>query len=272
MCNGIIHQVPYTYTLARDAYDTGLGPLRPMYYEYPTFSNAYNADMTGKQGQYLYGNDMVVSPVTSPSAPNSSFLAPKTWWVPPGTWVEENSHQVYTGNADGTTMVDMLYALHETPVLVRAGAIITTLPSVLGDTIGVASRQYTSLIHTIYPGAKQGRSVVYEDDGRTTSYAAAPSTPSTTSATTTTTYTRDGDVMTVAISTVGTFPELPTLRASTFLHVVGGGPSKLHPWFGGGSVVGTCVICVCVPAVESVVVRSVVDLLKLLAPFLCLNG
>ena len=26
--------VPYTYTLAREAYDTGLGPLRPMYYEY----------------------------------------------------------------------------------------------------------------------------------------------------------------------------------------------------------------------------------------------
>ena len=119
-----------------------------------------------------------------------------------------------------------MYALHEIPVLVRAGAIITTLPSVVGDTIGVASRQYTSLIHTIYPGAKKGSSVVYEDDGSTTRYAAAPSTPSTTSAVTTTTYTRDGDVMTVEVSTVGTFPELPINRASTFLHVVGGGPSK----------------------------------------------
>jgi len=80
------------------------------------------------------------------------------------------------------SQVNTLYALHEIPVLVRAGAIITTLPSVVGDTIGVASRQYTSLIHTIYPGAKQGSSVVYEDDGSTTRYAAAPSTPSTTSA------------------------------------------------------------------------------------------
>ena len=196
-------------------------------HRYPTLSNAYNADLTGKQGQYFYGNDMIVSPVTSPSAPDSSFLANKTWWVPPGTWVEEHSHHVYTGNADGTTMVNTLYALHEIPVLVRAGAIITTLPSVVGDTIGVASRQYTSLIHTIYPGAKKGSSVVYEDDGSTTRYAAAPSTPSTTSAVTTTAYTRDKDVMTVEVSTVGTFPELPTNRAATFLHVVGGGPSEL---------------------------------------------
>ena len=74
-------------------------------HRYPTLSNAYNADLTGKQGQYFYGNDMIVSPVTSPSAPDSSFLANKTWWVPPGTWVEEHSHHVYTGNADGTTMV-----------------------------------------------------------------------------------------------------------------------------------------------------------------------
>ena len=42
--------VPYTYSLAREAYDTGLGPLRAMYYEYPKLDNAYNADMTGKQG------------------------------------------------------------------------------------------------------------------------------------------------------------------------------------------------------------------------------
>ena len=74
-------------------------------HRYPTLANAYNADLTGKQGQYFYGNDMIVSPVTSPSAPGSSFLANKTWWVPPGTWVEEHSHHVYTGNADGTTMV-----------------------------------------------------------------------------------------------------------------------------------------------------------------------
>lgn len=40
--------VPYTYTLARDAYDTGLGPLRPMYYEYPKLDHSYDADMHGK--------------------------------------------------------------------------------------------------------------------------------------------------------------------------------------------------------------------------------
>ena len=38
---------PYTYSLARKAFDTGLGPLRPMYYEYPAFDQAYAAKLTG---------------------------------------------------------------------------------------------------------------------------------------------------------------------------------------------------------------------------------
>jgi alpha-glucosidase (family GH31 glycosyl hydrolase) len=105
--------------LAREAFDNGLGPLRPMYYEYPTLDQSYNADMTGKQGQYFYGNDMIISPITSPASNETSYLSNKKWWVPPGAWIEENSHEVFVGKEDGTTFVNKLYALNEIPVLVR---------------------------------------------------------------------------------------------------------------------------------------------------------
>ena len=100
---------------------------------------------------------MIVSPVTSPTSNTTSYLAGKQWWVPPGDWLDVNFHSTLTGNVDGSTFVTTLYSLNDIPVLVKAGSVVTTLPSVLGDTIGVAGRQYTSLIHTIYPGASTGK-------------------------------------------------------------------------------------------------------------------
>ena len=51
--------VPYTYTLARAAFDTGLAPLRPLYYEYPEIDQAYAADASGNFAQYFFGPDLV---------------------------------------------------------------------------------------------------------------------------------------------------------------------------------------------------------------------
>ncbi len=34
-------RVPYYYTLVRHAFETGLSPLFPMYYNFPQFENAY---------------------------------------------------------------------------------------------------------------------------------------------------------------------------------------------------------------------------------------
>jgi alpha-glucosidase (family GH31 glycosyl hydrolase) len=35
--------LPYIYTTYRQAFDTGLSPLRPMYYDFPEFDEAYTA-------------------------------------------------------------------------------------------------------------------------------------------------------------------------------------------------------------------------------------
>jgi alpha-glucosidase (family GH31 glycosyl hydrolase) len=54
--------LPYTYTLARQATQTGLPITRPLYLDYPEQDAAYTHPT-----EYLYGPDVLVAPVTSPS-------------------------------------------------------------------------------------------------------------------------------------------------------------------------------------------------------------
>jgi len=50
---------PYIYTAARESHDSGVSLIRPMYYENPLNEDAYQYS-----GQYYFGNDMIVAPVT----------------------------------------------------------------------------------------------------------------------------------------------------------------------------------------------------------------
>jgi hypothetical protein len=54
--------VPYLYTVAREAHDTGLPMTRGMYLEYPDADAAYSHDR-----QYLLGDDVLVAPVGEPA-------------------------------------------------------------------------------------------------------------------------------------------------------------------------------------------------------------
>jgi alpha-glucosidase (family GH31 glycosyl hydrolase) len=163
--------VPYFYNLVRDAFDSGLGPLRPMYYEFPEENNAYLADLNGNFAQYFFGDDMIVAPVVTPADPNTTNLASKKIWIPAGEWVEKDRGTVI----EGPQMLSRLYTLAEIPVFVKMGAMIPTLPFDRSDSIGVASRAYSSLIWTVYLGSASaspihGEGHVYEDDGATTAY------------------------------------------------------------------------------------------------------
>ena len=202
--------VPYIYTLARQLFDEGLGPLRPLYYEYPNEDAAYARD----EFQYLFGPDLVVAPVVKPSTPGA--LATKRLWVPPGAWVEETSGRLFRG----ATFENRSYALAEIPVLVRAGAVLPSLPRPRhGNSVGAAAKPYTALILSVYPGADAGGATVYQDDGATTAYTQGAS------AFLVATYMRskDGQSIVVTVATAGTFPELPPHQDLT-LRLVNAGP------------------------------------------------
>ena len=90
---GIIRQrynmVPYIYTMAREAYETGLSLCRPMYYDYPETQEAYDY-----RNQYMFGNDVMVAPATSPM--KDGYTEVKVW-LPEGQWYEFASGKTLQG-------------------------------------------------------------------------------------------------------------------------------------------------------------------------------
>lgn len=147
--------LPYIYTAARNAYDTGVSICRPMYYDYPESDDAYQF-----KDQYLFGADLMVAPITEPIA-DETMLAIKQIWLPDGDWVEW-----FTGaKLYGPGIVEREFALDEIPVYARAGAIIPMQPKMKHTN----AKRIDPLILTIFPGAS-GATRIYEDQGNSLGY------------------------------------------------------------------------------------------------------
>jgi hypothetical protein len=107
---------PYIYTASREAYDTGVSLLRPLYYAWPDQAEAYDAG-----NEYMFGDDLLVAPVTRPM---QDGVARVSTWLPPGRWYDRNRGDVL----EGSRTVTRDYALDEVPVFVRAGAVVPMNP------------------------------------------------------------------------------------------------------------------------------------------------
>ncbi len=123
-------RVPYYYTLLRQAFETGVSPLFPMYYNFPQYANAYLTNAKGDFSQYFLGDDMIAAPIVRPTMDSS--MAKASVWVPPGQWYEQDTGVLHTGASDGSTILTKLYDITEIPVFLRAGAVIPTMPVPLG--------------------------------------------------------------------------------------------------------------------------------------------
>ncbi|MDP2956433.1 MAG: glycoside hydrolase family 31 protein, partial [Longimicrobiales bacterium] len=147
--------VPYLYTAARQAHDTGVSMLRPLYYHWPEEDAAY-----AHMGQYMLGEDLLVAPVTTP-ADSATGLATVSLWLPPGDWVEWGSG----ARLHGPATVERTYLLDEIPLFARAGAVIPMAEPALR--VGAADRG--PLVLTVFPGTA-GQAGLYEDAGNDTGY------------------------------------------------------------------------------------------------------
>ena len=145
---------PYIYTASRQAYDTGVSILRPLYYAWPEQPQAYAAG-----GQYMFGDDMLVAPVTRPQ---KDGIATVSIWLPPGRWFDDNRGEVIDG---GRTIVRD-YLLDEVPLFVRAGATIPMNPPSVRK---LQDADDGSLVLRVMPGG--GSKIrVYSDAGDTEGY------------------------------------------------------------------------------------------------------
>jgi alpha-glucosidase (family GH31 glycosyl hydrolase) len=147
--------IPYIYTAARKAYDTGVSICRPMYYDYPESPEAYDF-----KEQYMFGDDMIVSPISSAISDDSLF-ASKSIWLPKGNWIEW-----FTGTTiKGPVLLKRNFELNEIPVYVKSGAIIPMQPKMKHS----EEKNVNPLILTVFPG-DSGTASLYEDGGNSHAY------------------------------------------------------------------------------------------------------
>lgn len=192
--NGRYALVPYIYTMARQDYETGISLCRPMYYDYPEAEEAY-----GMKEQYMFGDKMLIAPVTNPVDKESGLAAVKAW-LPEGQWLEYETGTMLEG---GQT-VKRLFSMDEYPVYVKAGSIIPYYGKVKN-----LSGTNQPVIVRVFPGGSEGDFLLYEDNGEDKNYVSEY-------ATTPLSYQRNGNTLSVTIGErKGSYKDMPARRDYT---------------------------------------------------------
>ncbi|MBL0927731.1 MAG: DUF5110 domain-containing protein [Phycisphaerales bacterium] len=156
------HLIPYIYSACRTAYDEALPLCRPLYYHWPDLDEAYR-----RPGQYLFGDDILIAPVTQPANP-ASGCAEADLWLPPGAWTDWFTGRTITGADTGEHPVRALVPIGEWPMFVREGAVIPAAPPMTRT----GEKPVDPLILHVFP-ARRGeiaRGGLYEDDGLSSGY------------------------------------------------------------------------------------------------------
>ena len=142
--------LPYTYTVARECCDTGLPMIRSLWLHYPDDPTA-----TACGDQFLWGRDVLVSPVVAKGATTRRVYLPKGEWF--DYWTEER--------LQGGREIERQVDLETMPLHVRVGAILP-----LGPLKEYVEQQVSDpMTVVVYPGA-DGAFTMYEDDGRSFDY------------------------------------------------------------------------------------------------------
>ncbi|MBO9561771.1 MAG: glycoside hydrolase family 31 protein [Niastella sp.] len=142
--------LPYTYTLAWEARNSGMPLMRAMWLHYPNDPQVLNMG-----SQYLWGRDMLIAPVFEKGATTRKVYLPKGDWYDWWSGEKQSGGQTVSRNVDLTIM----------PIYVRAGAIIPFDP--IRQYIDQPVNEPTTL--RIYTGA-DGDFTLYEDDGISQDY------------------------------------------------------------------------------------------------------
>jgi alpha-glucosidase len=147
--------IPYLYAYERQAHESGVGIVRPIFWDYPGEARRL-ADITD---EWMFGDEMLVAPIVGEGQEH------RTVYLPSGQWIDYFRGQRYEG---GKTII---YSVHpqtwsDIPLFVRAGAIIPTenVQQYVGE--HPVTRAYID----VFPAATQTTFTYYDDDGITYDY------------------------------------------------------------------------------------------------------
>jgi len=139
--------LPYLYTAAWQASQTGLPMMRPLSLAYPDDRRTYSLD-----DQFLLGDSLLAAPVGRPGHTSRRV------YLPGGPWYDFWSGEPLSGEVEASAPLERM------PVYVRAGTVLPMGP-VLQHTGEWPPKTLT--LH-LYPG--DGESWLYEDDGHSLAY------------------------------------------------------------------------------------------------------
>jgi alpha-glucosidase (family GH31 glycosyl hydrolase) len=142
--------IPYIYTYGRKLYDTARPLMTPLVMDYPQDVNTYQLAR-----QYMFGEWMMVCPVTTKGALSQAV------YFPGGDWFDYDSGE----RISGRQYKSFLTPIEQLPIYIKAGAILPMQPLMEWE----GERPFDVLTLDIYP---HGTSFfdLYEDDGTTLDY------------------------------------------------------------------------------------------------------
>lgn len=146
--------LPYIYSYERQATETGLGIVRPLFYDYPQDPNVANY-----KDAWMFGDYLLAAPVVE------AGQTVKSIYLPAGTWTDFGRGTVYAGgqtiaySVNSTTWTDI-------PLFIKQGAILPTQP-VLNY---VGERTVSNVYVDVFPATDQTSFTYYDDDGQSYAY------------------------------------------------------------------------------------------------------
>ncbi len=149
MINHRYQMLPYLYSVAYEAYQTGMPVNRTLAIDYTFDENIYKSEF---ENQYLFGPSILVTPVVS------TQLIAKVY-LPEGKWYRYSSDELYTGSK--SYLVEA--PIDDMPVFIKESSIIP-MQSVIQHT----GEQPDAVLYLhVYAGTIPNSFVYYEDDGIT---------------------------------------------------------------------------------------------------------
>jgi alpha-glucosidase len=147
--------MPYIYSNARVTTETGIGIVRPLFWEFPE-DDALSNDTRS----WMFGDALLVSPVVTQGETTHEF------YLPPGTWFDYATGKRLSGGrelavaADAKTWLDI-------PIFVRDGSIFATQDCGSKNDLICES----PLTLEVFPStARKAVFILYNDDGHTYAY------------------------------------------------------------------------------------------------------
>nr|AIG55715.1 secreted protein [Thraustotheca clavata] len=125
--------IPYIYTECRHTYESGLGLVHGLYFEWPQYAESYKYS-----NQYRFGRSYLVAPIVQPLDKQSKVVE-RVVWLPPGVWYDVTFGSLIHGPSG------------------------TILPMSVTPAWSLGQAQ-------IIPGVDFGRGTMYEDEGNSQNY------------------------------------------------------------------------------------------------------